>query len=141
MTQRQVEIETLEIVLARSANFDAIHDSGGSDPIFFNSLRTHWKRFQITARFANFARKCVIQNGARDLTAADGSPKTADAPSSNVRSLVVFATRDDSALLFLETRGELFALSLQFLRNDVAERRKKFLVLDQLFLPLLVIDT
>ena len=43
--------------------------------------------------------------------------------------------------LFLETRRELFALFLQFLRHDAAQRIEKFLVLgSNLFLPLLVID-
>src|SRR4030095_5481460 len=42
--------------------------------------------------------------------------------------------------LFLEPGGELFALFLQFRRNDAAKRRKKFLMAGQFSLPLLVID-
>src|SRR6266516_5154457 len=42
--------------------------------------------------------------------------------------------------LFLETRGELFALLLQLLRNDASERIEKLFVFSQFSLPLLVID-
>ena len=52
--QGKIDIDALEIVLARSADLDAVRRGGRGDTMFFSSLRTHWKLSEIAARFANF---------------------------------------------------------------------------------------
>ena len=52
--ERKIDIDSLEIVLASTANFHAVRHSGRGNKFFFRSLRTHWKRSQMRGRCANF---------------------------------------------------------------------------------------
>jgi hypothetical protein len=53
-SQRKIDVYSFEIVLARAANLYAIIRRRSDTPFFVPHLRTHWRQFQIAARFANF---------------------------------------------------------------------------------------
>src|SRR4029077_8258162 len=53
-SQRKIDVDPFEIVLARAANLDAIIPRRSDKPFFVPDLRTHWRQFQIATRFANF---------------------------------------------------------------------------------------
>ena len=52
-SQRKIDVDPFEIVLARATNLDAITPRRSENALFFPELRTHWRQFQIAARFAN----------------------------------------------------------------------------------------
>src|SRR5439155_19743210 len=57
--QRKIDVDALEIILPRSANFDAIMRVRHSSTRYLHNLRTHWKQFQIAGRFATYSRFAV----------------------------------------------------------------------------------
>jgi hypothetical protein len=52
-SQRKIDVDRFEIVLACAANLDAIIPHRSENALSFPDLRTHWKPFQIATRFAN----------------------------------------------------------------------------------------
>src|SRR4029077_17263619 len=111
--QGKIDIDSLEIVLTRPTNLNAILRAWRCDALVVRNLRTHRKYSLPVKRFANFPGK------------AAGTP----------------ALPHPLPALLFKTRDELFALFLQFLRNHTAERVEKGLVLGEFFLPFLVIDS
>jgi hypothetical protein len=54
LAKRQIDIDTLQIVLTCAANLDAIMARSRCKLFLFPDRPTHWRQFQIAARFANF---------------------------------------------------------------------------------------
>ena len=46
-SKRKIDVDALEIILTRPANFDAIMRVRYSGTRYLRNLRTHWKQFQI----------------------------------------------------------------------------------------------
>src|SRR5258707_2847891 len=66
-SQRKIDIDAFEIVLACAANLNAIIRRRRDNPLFVPDLRTHYRQFQIVRRFANFpgsARRGVLRSAA-----------------------------------------------------------------------------
>jgi hypothetical protein len=53
-SQRKINVDPFEIVLACAANLYAITPRWSDNPLSVPELRTHWRQFQIARRFANF---------------------------------------------------------------------------------------
>ena len=137
-SERQIEIDTFKVILARSTNFDAIRPRWRGKALFFPDLRTHWKYSLPVKRFANYG-------------GSAGAPPAVSRASRDTRSKRVFGMESMRAAsptgrrvqsrAFFEAGGQLFALFLQFFWNYAAQGIEKLFVRSDLFLPLLVINS
>ena len=53
-SQRKIDVDSFEIVLACAANLDAIIRRRRDNPLFVPDLRTHWRQFQIARSVRKF---------------------------------------------------------------------------------------
>jgi len=58
-SERKIDVDSFKIVLARAANLNAIVPRWSENALFFPEPRTHWKQFQIAARFANSGKRTL----------------------------------------------------------------------------------
>src|SRR5213593_4027640 len=65
IAERKIDIDSFEIVLASTANFNALRRAGRGTTLLFNNLRTHWRRFQMRGWCANFCSRSAVRSAAR----------------------------------------------------------------------------
>jgi len=66
-SQGKIDVDAFEIVLAGAANLNAIIRRRRNNPLLVPDLRTHWRQFQIAARFANFRGSARLQRAGRRI--------------------------------------------------------------------------
>src|SRR5207248_5055018 len=73
-SQRKIDVDSFEIVLACAANLNAIILRRSDNPLFVPDLRTHWRQSRIAGRFANSIAASLREAPSRQATHARGVP-------------------------------------------------------------------
>ena len=66
-SERKIDVDAFQVVLPCAPNLNAIIRHRRNNPLLVPDLRTHWRQFQIAARFANFPGSARLQRAGRRI--------------------------------------------------------------------------